>query len=158
MTALHEWHLTAFIPSALSRPARHLMNWEKDPDAEVSDGWLSNIAAAGSNLTDELEWQPQFCTRAHAVTPCPGCADGQLATRWSKWGGFYSCGSCGWKTGLGTRKGQAATAATRITGWCGALLEVRYNRNGVPYPGCPACDPRYRCPTADDVYYGRRPR
>ena len=131
------------------------MNWEKDPDAEVSDGWLSNIAAAGNSLADQLEWQPQFCAAAHRMTPCPGCTGGELTPHWGKWGGFYTCRSCGWKAGLNSRKGQAASAATRITGWCGAPLGVRYNHHGVPYAGCPACDPSYKSPTVNKVYYGR---
>jgi hypothetical protein len=106
------WHLDAYTPSAMPRPKRHLRNLERDPGAEVSDGWLSNIAAARNNLADDLEWQPQYCTHAHTVTPCPGCKDGHLATRWSKWGSFFSCAACGWKTGLDTKKGRGADATT----------------------------------------------
>lgn len=158
--ARSDWYLEAYIPSLLPRPDKHLLNWEKNPDAEVSDGWLSNIAASGNTLADELEWQPKFCTRAHTFTPCPDCSTGpdgesKLAERYGKYGAFYTCGRCGWQTGRNTAKGKAAAAATRITGWCGHLLEVRYNNNGIPYPGCPACYPAYRSPTVSEIRYGR---
>jgi hypothetical protein len=57
---------------------------------------------------------------------------------------------------MGTKKAGAIEQAATVTGWCGTRLEVRYNNNGVPYPGCKTCDPGYKSPTAGDVYYGRR--
>jgi hypothetical protein len=149
------WDLKLVIPGQGERPTRRLMNWEKDPDAEVSDGWLSNIAAAGNSLADDLEWEPEFCHRVRWHLPCPSC-DAGLAERYGKFGGFFTCDACGWKTGTGTKKAQGVEARAAITGWCGTLLEVRYNDNGVPYLGCKTCDPKYRCPTVNDVYYGRR--
>jgi hypothetical protein len=150
-----KWHVKCVIPATTPRPdRRYQMNWEKDPDAEVSDGWLSNIAAAGNNLKDELEWEPEFCHRPHRRFPCPGCGD-KLAELWSKYGGFYSCPRCGFKTSFGTKKAKAIEAAATIAGFCGTKLEVRYNNNGVPYPGCKTCDPKYKSPTVNDVYYGR---
>lgn len=144
------WHLVCVIPGAGERPARRLMNWERDPDAEVSDGWLSNIAAAGNNLADRLLWEPEFCTKAHRHVPCPACGE-PLGDFWGKWGGFYRCPTCGWKAGITTKKARAAEARTRLTGWCGTPLEVRYNRNGVPYAGCSSCDPAHRSPTVNDL-------
>jgi hypothetical protein len=152
----HDWHLKAYTPSPLPRPERHLKNWERDPDAEVSDGWLSNLAASANTLADELAWQSQYCTRAHKRTPCPGCETGQLAERTGKFGAFWSCTSCEWHTSAGTKKGLAAAEHTFVTGWCGTLLEVRYGHLGNPYPGCKTCDPEYKSPTVDDLRYGRR--
>jgi hypothetical protein len=149
------WRLTCVTPGAGEPPTRRLMNWEKDPDAEVSDGWLSNIAAAGNNLADRLEWEPQFCTHAHRLIPCPACGQ-PLREFSSKWGGFYRCTACGWKAGTTTKKAGSAEAQARIAGWCGTPLEVRYNQHGVPYPGCPTCDPNHRPATVNDIYHGRR--
>lgn len=150
-----DWHLTCVIPARDERPERRRMNWEEDPFREVSDGWLSNLAAQGSNLRDQLTWEPEFCTRAHWIVPCPDCGQ-PLQERYGKWGGFLACPGCGWKTGLATRKGKAAGAAARITGWCGGLLVVRYSDLGVPYAGCPACDPGYEHPAVNDLRYGKR--
>ena len=81
---------------------------------------------------------------------------GNLDERVGKFGGFYTCRACGFKTSMGTKKATAIEQATAITGWCGTKLVVRYNNNGVPYPGCPTCDPHHKSPTVNDVYYGRR--
>jgi hypothetical protein len=152
------WHLECVNPAATPRPGRRfLKNWERDPAAEVSDGWLSNIAADGNNLMDDLEWEPRYCATPRRHFPCPSCAAG-LAERYSRYGGFYSCPACEFKTNFGTKKAAAIEAAATITGWCGTLLEVRYNNNGVPYPGCKTCDPAYKSPTVNDIYYGRRSR
>ncbi len=148
------WQLTVVIPGEGERPARRLMNWEKNPDAEVSDGWLSNIAAAGNSLKDKLEWEPEFCSVARRFTPCPSCGEA-LQEFWGKFGGFYRCTACSFKAGISTKKAKAAEAQTLIAGWCGAKLVVRYNNNGVPYAGCPACHPEYRSPTVNDIRYGR---
>jgi hypothetical protein len=147
------WRLTCVIPGQGDPPARRLMNWEKNPDAEVSDGWLSNIAAQANSLADRLEWEPRFCTRASWLTPCPACGQ-PLREQAGKWGGFYRCTACDWKAGVTTKKARAAEARATIAGWCGARLEVRYSHLGVPYPGCPACHPRYRHPTVSDIRYG----
>jgi hypothetical protein len=150
------WQLECVTPGVGVRPARRLMNWERNPDAEVSDGWLSNIAAAGNSLADRLVWEPQFCARAHWSIPCPGGCGGELRELSGRqWGSFYRCPGCDWKTGVTTKKAAAAEANARRTGWCGTPLEVRYNRNGVPYAGCPTCAPDYEAPTVNDVYYGR---
>jgi hypothetical protein len=150
------WSFECVKPATTPRPPRRfLLNWEKDRDAEVSDGWLSNIAANGNNLMDDLEWEPRFCSEPRRHFPCPDCTQ-SLALRYSKFGGFYSCPSCGFKTGGTTRKAAAIEEAATIAAWCGALLVVRYNNNGVPYPGCPACDRDYESPTPNSLYYGRR--
>jgi hypothetical protein len=79
------WDLTCVIPATTPPPERRfLMNWERHPDAEVSGGWLSNIAAAGNNLMDRLEWEPEFC-----ATP----AAGSRATAASPYGTASSAGS-----------------------------------------------------------------
>jgi hypothetical protein len=122
------------------------MNWERNPDAEVSDGWLSNIAARGGNLADRLEWEPEFCTRPHWLIPCPDCGR-PLQDRQGRYGDFYACTGCDWKTSVKTKKAKAVNAAARITGWCGTRPVVRYSHLGVPYPGCPACASGYRHPT-----------
>lgn len=151
------WQLKVVIPGVGEPPERRLLNWERDPNAEVSDGWLSNIAAMANTLQDRLEWEPQFCPRPHWFTPCPGCGSA-LAERYGKWGAFYSCSACGQTMGVDTKKGKAAESAARIIGWCGTLLEVRYGHFGNPYAGCPACAPTYRHPTVDDLHYGRSRR
>jgi hypothetical protein len=150
------WNFECVIPAATPRPPRRfLLNWERDRDAEVSDGWLSNIAANGNNLMDTLEWEPEFCSHPHRKFPCPSCG-GSLAERWGKFGGFYTCG-CGFKTSMGTKKAAAIEDAATVTGWCGTKLEVFYNNNGVPYPGCKTCNPKYgKGPTVNDIYYGKR--
>lgn len=115
-------------------PPRRLMNWECDPNVEASDGWLSNIAAAFANLRDLLQWRPEFCTRAHIRVPCPDC-QGTMRPRYGRFGPWYQC-QCGKKMSF-TRAMKAAV----VVGFCGARKEVRINRNGAPYAGCPICHP-----------------
>jgi hypothetical protein len=140
-----QWLLTAHGPETGPQPERALLNWEQDPTAEVGEGWLSNMAISAANHDRELEWRPRYRTRAIRETPCPDCGT-PLALRIGQWGAFYHC-RCGWKTGAGTRKAGTAEAGTRITSWCGTRLVPRINLNGVPYAGCPSCDPDDQTPT-----------
>lgn len=147
------WHLRCVIPGHGNPPARQLMNWERNPLAEAADGLLSNLAAQAASLAARLDWEPEFCSTARRIIPCPSCG-GTLQTRTGRYESFYEC-PCGWKTGTGTRKGRAARAGSRITGWCGTRLALRYSDLGVPYPGCPACDPGYKDPAASKIIDGR---
>ncbi|KWW97419.1 hypothetical protein LI90_4391 (plasmid) [Carbonactinospora thermoautotrophica] len=149
--------ITAWTPGRGPRPEERLMNWERDPDAEVSDGWLSNMAAAVTNLRNQLEWEPRYCTRATVYVPCPGCVqlDGSstlLTRKLGRYGAYYQCGACGWKTGARTRKARQAHERAYIAGWCGATLYAGVNPSGVPITLCGECDRGYRWPTAGQLY------
>jgi hypothetical protein len=151
------WHdrlLTVVIPGQGEPPKRHLRNWERDPDAEVSDGWLTNMCAGINNVDDHLQWEPEFC---HAITwriPCPACP-GELRELTGGWGAFYRCRSCDFKTSAGTKKAKAAEAKATVVRWCGTRLVLMINNNGIGYGGCPACRPGYQSPTLNQIVYRR---
>lgn len=146
--------LTVVIPGQGEPPQRHLKNWERDPDAEVSDGWLTNMCAGISNVEDHLLWEPEFCHAATWRIPCPGC-DGELRELTGQFGAFYLCRSCSFKTSAGTRKAKAAEAEATVVRWCGTRLVLMINNNGIGYGGCPECHPDYKSPTLNKIIYGR---
>jgi hypothetical protein len=133
---LAAWHRTVVIPGDGDAPERMLMNYEKDPNAEVADGWLSNLAAAFGNLSQSLAWQPEFCTTGIFEVRCP--RDGSVLREiHGRYGVFVSC-QCGWKASRGTKKYDANRHFIR---WCGTKLIASVNHLGVPYRACPSCSP-----------------
>jgi hypothetical protein len=148
--------LTVVIPGQGELPQRHLKNWERDPDAEVSDGWLTNMCADINNADDRLKWEPEFCHRHTWRIPCPDCG-GDLREHTGQWGAFYRCqsGSCSFKTSAGTKKAKAAELQATVVRWCGTRLVLMINNNGIGYGGCPACHPGYQSPTFNQLVYGR---
>lgn len=147
--------LTVVVPGQGEPPQRHLKNWERDPDAEISDGWLTNMCAGISNVEDHLNWEPEFCHRPAWRIPCPACP-GELRELTGKYGAFYRCQSCLFKTSAGTKKAKAAEARATVVRWCGTRLVLMINDNGIGYAGCPVCHPEYQPPTINHVYYGKR--
>jgi hypothetical protein len=145
--------LKVVIPGHGEPPRRHLKNWERNPDAEASDGWLTNMCAGINNVEDHLNWEPEFCHAATWRIPCPGC-DGELRELTGRFGAFYRCQSCEFKTSAGTRKANAAEAKATVTRWCGTRLVLRINHNGIGYGGCPECHPEYKSPTLSNIVYG----
>ena len=147
--------LTVVIPGQGEPPQRHLKNWERDPDAEVSDGWLTNMCAGINNVEDHLNWEPEFCHRPTWRIPCPDCND-ELRELTGQFGAFYRCQSrsCSFKTSAGTRKAKAAEAKATVVRWCGTRLVLMINNNGIGYGGCPACYPDYEAPTLNKLVYG----
>jgi hypothetical protein len=146
--------LTVVIPGQGEPPERHLKNWERDPDAEVSDGWLTNMCAGINTVDDCLQWEPEFCHRPIWRIQCPDCA-GELFELTGEFGAFYRCRSCSFKTSAVTRKAKAAEAKATVVRWCGARLVLMINNNGIGYGGCPACYPDYKSPTLNRIVYGR---
>ena len=150
------WHdrmLTVVIPGQGEPPQRHLKNWERDPAAEVSDGWLTNMCAGINNVADRLEWEPEFCHQATWRIPCPDYG-GELHEITGRFGAFYRCRACEFKTSARTRKAKTAEAAATVVRWCGTRLVLMINNNGIGYGGCPDCNPGYKSPTVNQILYG----
>lgn len=106
----HDRYLKVVTAGRGEPPKRHLKNWERDPDAEVSDGWLTNMCAGINNVAAHLEWEPQFC---HTITwriPCPACP-GELYEIAGRHGAFYCCRSCDFKTSYGTPEGEGCSGS-----------------------------------------------
>lgn len=130
------------------RPLGFAPNWMRDPDAEVSDGYLSNMAGEWAAERRELEWQPRFHAYRHRYVSCPECGL-EMRQLESRWGAFFRC-RCGAKVSFGTK---VYRARLRFLGFCGERLVATVNNMGVPYAGCPACDPsigeRHQAPIGD---------
>lgn len=140
-------------PGEGERPGRILMNWERDPMAEVSDGWLSNIAASGANLAADLEWEPRYCAQVLTTFACPSCAQA-MARRKGRFGSFLTCEHCGLRMGAHTKK---AKAAERVKGFCGTALRLHFNHLGVPYAGCDSCGEHLDERKSISELFGSRP-
>lgn len=115
-------------------PPPMLRNYEKDPDAEVSDGWLSNIAADISNARAQLESVPEYHIKRTEFLVC-SCGR-EIAPRVSKFGAYYPC-DCGAKWNPNTKKAAALRRIYRYS--CGEEMTVTVNNFGVPYNACPKC-------------------
>jgi len=118
-------------------PPRMLRNYEKDHDAEVSDGWLSNMAADISNVRAEQECRPEYHAKRTEFLICP-CGR-ELSPRFSKFGTYYPC-ECGAKWNPNTKKAAALKRVYRYS--CGREMAVTVNNGGVPYITCEECNPR----------------
>jgi DNA-directed RNA polymerase subunit RPC12/RpoP len=128
-------YLECFSGGEGTPPARHLRNWEKDPFAEVADGFWNNIAADYATAEDLLKWRPEYHAMALWRVVCPECGR-EMVRHESQWGRFFRCHGCGAKFGEGTRKHRANRA---LIGFCGEPMTVMMGRNGGSGPGCEKC-------------------
>jgi len=123
------WHdrmLTVVTPGRGEPPRRHLKDWERDPDAEVSDGWLSNMCAGTGDVDDRLTWEPEFCHRPTWRIPCPDC-DSELRARTGQWDAFYRCRSCSFRPPPGPRRRRPPRPRPTVVRWCGTRLVLMIN-------------------------------
>lgn len=134
LARLRTGRLECVVAATGPRPERRLMNWERDPMAEVSDGYLSNLAASHANLAADLAWRPRYCAQVLTRHRCPSC-ELNMVTRNGRYGPFLTC-RCGVSFGPTTKK---AAAAEIVDGFCGEALRPRTNHLGVPYAGCDRC-------------------
>lgn len=126
------------------RPEVALRNYEKDPMAEVGEGFLSNLGADFGNLRRQLEWEPRY--HFHAVSwemPCPSCGRTPMAGPFKgRFGMFMRCENpyCNKTVGMWTKKFRKTARPTRF---CGERMSVVVNGLGMPYAGCARCYGRY---------------
>ena len=115
-------------------------NYERDPQAEVGDGFLSNLGADYGNMRRELEWEPRYHFHVTAWwMPCPSCGRTPMAGPFSgRFGMFMRCDNpyCNKTMGLWTKKFRKAARPTRF---CGERMTVVTSNCGVPYTGCNKC-------------------
>lgn len=131
----HSTHVRCEDEPEGPEPESLLMNWQRDPMNEVSEGYLSNMAHAFTNTKRRLEHTPRYCTEAHYRYDCPECGD-VLPVFEGRYGDYFRC-VCGFKTGVKTKKAKRVPRV--VTDVCGERMVAMLNHMGVSYEGCPAC-------------------
>lgn len=118
------------------KPEMMLRNYEKDPMAEVEDGWLTNMCADITNAKQELAHRPSFHAKRSDYLLCT-CGQ-NVQEHQTRYGGLFSC-TCGKRWWARTKKTQARPKVYRYS--CGRPLVVTVNSGMVPYETCPHCYP-----------------